>query len=61
MIQRLKKFGGIYNEGNVVLAATHTHSSVGGHFQALIYNIPTQGFVKQNFEVIVNGILRVLH
>lgn len=53
------KYGGKYNINNIVMASTHTHSAPGGYSNYFFYNIATLGFVKQNFEAIMNGILKV--
>ena len=50
-------YGGIYNEGNVVLSATHTHAGPGGHTHYALLNLTTLGYIKQNFDVIVEGIV----
>lgn len=60
VVQILKeKYNGIYHEGNVLLSATHTHSGPGGYLQYVLYIISTQGFIRQSFEAIVSGIIRV--
>lgn len=54
-----KKYGKeLYHEDNVLLTATHTHASVGGFMQYLLYNIHTQGYIEQATEIQVTGILR---
>ncbi|KAG9510793.1 Neutral ceramidase, partial [Fragariocoptes setiger] len=53
-----QKYNGIYNRNNVMISATHTHSCPGGFFQYLLYNIPSQGFISQTLEAMVNGIVR---
>ena len=45
-----------YNDKNVLLSATHTHSGVGGFSHYFLYNATTKGFISQNFDAIVNGI-----
>ncbi|BDA77999.1 neutral ceramidase [Leptospira kobayashii] len=47
-----------YNESNVLLSATHTHSGPGGYSHYFLYNVTTSGFIKQNYDVIVDGIYR---
>lgn len=54
-----QKYPGLYNERNVLLASTHTHSGPGGFLQYFLYNIPTNGFVKQCFQAILSGIILV--
>lgn len=60
LIERLKeKYGAsLYREDNVLLTATHTHASVGGFMQYLLYNIHTQGFIRQVANVQIDGISR---
>ena len=41
-----------------MLGSTHTHSQPGGFLNYLMYNIPSLGFVEQNVQTIVNGIVR---
>ncbi len=45
-----------YNENNVLLSATHTHNGPGGYSGYFLYDATVNGFVKQNFNVIVDGI-----
>ncbi len=45
-----------YNDKNILLSATHTHSGPGGYSHHFIYNLTTKGFIPQNFEAIVEGI-----
>jgi len=45
-----------YNDQNVLLCATHTHSGPGGYSHHFIYNLTTKGFIPQNFDAIVEGI-----
>jgi len=45
-----------YNEQNVLLSATHTHNGPGGFSGYFLYDAPESGFVRQNFNAIVNGI-----
>lgn len=59
VIRRLKEeFGDLYNEKNVVLSATHTHSGPGGYFTCWALNAVTgMGFCEENFHTIVDGIV----
>lgn len=45
-----------YNDQNILLSATHTHSGPGGYSHHFIYNLTTKGFIPQNFDAIVEGI-----
>ncbi|XP_078721774.1 neutral ceramidase [Lampetra fluviatilis] len=58
VLMRLKdKYGSQYNESNVVLSGTHTHSGPGGYFQYSLFVIASQGFIKPCFEAITSGIV----
>lgn len=52
--------GGLYNESNVLLSGTHTHSGPGGFSQHPMYDITTMGFHKQNWDVITQGITQAI-
>ncbi len=52
-----KKFGSLYGEENVLLAASHTHSGPGGFGHSVLYNVVSHGFSAKNFEVVVSGIV----
>ncbi|GAU13447.1 hypothetical protein TSUD_127440 [Trifolium subterraneum] len=57
VIERLKaRYGDLYTENNVAISATHTHSGPGGYLQYFVYIITSYGFVRQSFDVIVDGI-----
>jgi neutral ceramidase len=45
-----------YDEKNILLSATHTHNGPGGYSGYFLYDTTVQGFVRQNFNAIVNGI-----
>jgi neutral ceramidase len=47
-----------YDDRNVLLSATHTHSGPGGYSHYFLYNVTTAGFVRDNHDVIVDGIYR---
>jgi neutral ceramidase len=47
----------LYADNNVLVAATHTHSGPGGYSHFLAYNASIYGFNKQNFDIIVEGIV----
>lgn len=59
VIRRLKEeFGSLYDERNVVLSATHTHSGPGGYFTCWALNaVMGMGFCEENFHTIVDGIV----
>jgi neutral ceramidase len=54
------RFGSIYNETNVLLHGTHTHSGPGGFAVHPLYDVTTLGYHKQNVEAIVNGIVEAI-
>ena len=62
VINMLKeKFGGIYNEKNVIVSATHTHSGPGGYFKTYALNIfAGMTFHEGNFNKIANGIFNAI-
>lgn len=45
-----------YNEKNILLSATHNHGGPGGYSGYFLYDATVNGFVKENFAVIVDGI-----
>ena len=49
----------IFNEDNVALIATHTHSTPGGYNGYTLYNIPNLGFNEIVFAILHKGILQV--
>ncbi|MDF1795277.1 MAG: neutral/alkaline ceramidase [Coxiellaceae bacterium] len=53
-----KKYGDLYNDNNVLLSATHTHSGPGGFAYRALFNITVMGFDKQNYDAVVNGIVQ---
>ena len=58
VIQKLsEKFGDLYTNENVMLSATHTHSGPGGYAHEALFNITTLGYIKENYDAIVNGIV----
>lgn len=63
VIKRLKAdYGDLYNDDNVMLAATHTYVSNAGYSHQQLYQIASTddtlaGYSSQNFNAIVNGIV----
>jgi neutral ceramidase len=49
-------YPGVYNERNVVLSTTHTHSGPAGFMQYVLFNVPNLGFVEQTMQAMVDGI-----
>ncbi|XP_031338052.1 neutral ceramidase-like [Photinus pyralis] len=55
-----KKYGDSYNEQNLILSATHTHSSPGGFMMDLLIDISTLGFIPQTFSALRRGIVKAI-
>lgn len=59
VIERLKsRYGELYTEENVAISGIHTHAGPGGYLQYVVYIITSLGFVRQSFDVLVEGIER---
>lgn len=57
VLERLKaRYGGLYTEKNVAISGIHTHAGPGGYLQYVTYIVTSLGFVRQSFDVIVDGI-----
>ncbi|XP_078427718.1 neutral/alkaline non-lysosomal ceramidase [Wolffia australiana] len=57
VIERLKtRYGDLYTEENVAISGIHTHAGPGGYLQYVTYIITSLGFVRQTFDVLVDGI-----
>lgn len=57
VLERLKsRYGDLYNEKNVAISGIHTHAGPGGYLQYVVYIVTSLGFVKQSFDVLVDGI-----
>ncbi|KAK1264876.1 Neutral ceramidase [Acorus gramineus] len=50
------RYGGLYTEQNVAISGIHTHAGPGGYLQYVVYIVTSLGFVRQSFDVIVDGI-----
>lgn len=58
VLRRLgERYGGIYDESNVMLTATHTHCGPSGHSHHLLYNLTTFGFHRKTFNAMTEGIV----
>ncbi|KAG3176173.1 Neutral ceramidase [Phytophthora cactorum] len=57
LAQLAAKYNGVYTEQNVILHATHTHAGPGGTAGYTLYDISISGFVPENFDKIVSGIV----
>jgi neutral ceramidase len=51
---------GQFDDGNVVLTATHTHSAPGGFSNNSYYNIPFNGISKQNIDIMVGAVTNAI-
>lgn len=51
------KYGGRFNESNVLISATHTHAAPGGFSEYALYGLTTLGFQKATFDAMVSGIV----
>ena len=61
LLRRLRaRYGSAYNEQNLVLTATHTHSGPGGFTEYTLFNLTTLGFEAPVFEALVSGIVRAV-
>ena len=54
-----EEFGGIYNESNVIVSVTHTHSAPGGFFRTYLLNVfAGMGFNETTYRGMVDGIFQ---
>ncbi|KAK8596258.1 hypothetical protein V6N12_064757 [Hibiscus sabdariffa] len=57
VLERLKaRYGSLYTEQNVAISGIHTHAGPGGYLQYVVYIVTSLGFVRQSFDVLVDGI-----
>ncbi|CAN8316998.1 unnamed protein product [Cochlearia groenlandica] len=57
LLERLKaRYGDLYTEKNVAISGIHTHAGPGGYLQYVTYIVTSLGFVRQSFDVLVDGI-----
>ncbi|XP_057983718.1 neutral ceramidase 2 [Malania oleifera] len=63
VLERLKtRYGNLYSEQNVAISGIHTHAGPGGYLQYIVYIVTSLGFVRQSFDVIVDGIVKsIIH
>ncbi|GMF35965.1 unnamed protein product [Phytophthora lilii] len=54
------KYNGIYTEQNAILHATHTHAGPGGTAGYFLYDVSILGFISENFDKIVSGIMEAI-
>ncbi|KAK1942577.1 Neutral ceramidase [Phytophthora citrophthora] len=60
LAQLSAKYEGIYTEQNVVLHASHTHAGPGGTAGYFLYDVSIFGFVNDNFDKVVSGIMNAI-
>lgn len=61
VVKKLRiKYKDKYTDQNVLITATHTHSGPGGYSTYALYDITTLGFNQDNFNVIVDGIVKAI-
>ncbi len=53
-------YGDRYDDANVLITATHTHSGPGGYSTYVFYNLTTLGFSRENFNTIIDGIVAAI-
>ncbi|KAL0533609.1 hypothetical protein IC582_027648 [Cucumis melo] len=57
VLERLKaRYGDLYTEKNVAISGIHSHAGPGGYLQYIVYIVTSLGFVRQSFDVLVDGI-----
>lgn len=54
------KFGNLYNERNVMISTTHTHSAPAGYHDYLLYSITSLGYTQRAKELMVYGIANAI-
>lgn len=61
MLEKLQtQFGSMYTENNVMISGTHSHSTPGGFMQDMLFDLTTFGFVKETFDAMTAGIVKVI-
>ncbi|KZT55934.1 Neutral/alkaline nonlysosomal ceramidase [Calocera cornea HHB12733] len=50
-------YPGLYTTRNVGIVGTHSHAGVGGYMQNVLPQITSRGFVRENYDAIVQGIV----
>ena len=53
-------YPGRYDDRNVMISATHTHSGPGGYAHHALFNIMSFGHIAQNYAAIVDGITEAI-
>lgn len=59
VVKKLRSiYRGLYNNDNVLITGTHSHSVPAGYFQYALYEVTSLGYVKQTLDAIVGGIVK---
>ena len=53
-------FTGVYNDQNLALSSTHTHSGAGGYMQYFLFLATSLGFVEDSYVAARNGIVEAI-
>lgn len=53
-----RRYNATYNQDNVIISGTHTHSAPGGFLLHLLFDLPSLGFSAQTFGSLVSGIVK---
>lgn len=53
-------YSNLYDDKNLMINATHTHSGPGGYSHYGLYNVSTLGFIEENYDCIVDGITEAI-
>ncbi|KAI8332592.1 Neutral/alkaline nonlysosomal ceramidase [Chlamydoabsidia padenii] len=51
---------GLYNNENVMLSSTHSHSGPGGYLQQTLYELSVQGWIEETTGPMVQGIVNAI-
>ncbi|KAJ2950252.1 hypothetical protein O0L34_g11614 [Tuta absoluta] len=60
VLKRLRKRYGdsMYNDTNVIISGTHSHSTPGGFLMDFLFDLPILGFVRETYNAYIAGIYR---
>ncbi|XP_013402701.1 neutral ceramidase isoform X2 [Lingula anatina] len=51
-------YNGLYDETNVCVSGTHTHSGPGGYHRYVLFDVTSLGFVEESLDPLVDGIVK---
>uniref|UniRef100_A0A1D1XN89 Neutral ceramidase n=1 Tax=Anthurium amnicola TaxID=1678845 RepID=A0A1D1XN89_9ARAE len=61
VLDRLRaRYGDLYTAENMAISGIHTHAGPGGYLQYVTYIVTSLGFVRQSFDVLVDGIEKAI-